>query len=147
MLEILHDGMGKLMITPMEAIQIITDRKLSLRPTRDGMWIVETASGTRLHKDPQSSPIAAIELADQSIKASEQRQSSPGNDRLMEILNSGKFYVKTRQENNRTVFDAFLSDDSLIVSGKLTFSQAAISAENIINETSNQQAKRGQHEV
>lgn len=115
------------MIDAATGLQILSKRGLVLRPVKGGLWIAETASGGRLHRDPQSSPLLALELAEQTLVSAEERAASTNNDRAMEALTQGKFFIRPRTlPDNSTVFDGFLPDGSPIpeAKDKATFSES-----------------------
>lgn len=118
------------MIDAATGLQILAKRGIVLRPVKGGLWVAETASGGRLHREPQSTPLLALELAEQTLIATEGRAASMNNDRLVEALSQGKFFVRPRTlPDGTTVFDGFLPDNSPITEAreKSTFAESALS--------------------
>lgn len=124
------------MLTSDEAIQIIISRNLSLRPTREGLWVAETATGTRLHREAQTTPALAVELAEQTILLAEQRQARADSTRLIGTLSTGKFFVRPRiTAGGALVFDGLLPDNTSIpeARGQSSFTQAVIEAGKVVS--------------
>lgn len=118
------------MIDAATGIQILINRGLILRPVKHDLWVAETASGARLHREPQATPLLALELAEQTLSAAEERAASASNDRLVESISRGKFFVRPRTlTDGAIVFDGFLTDNSPIPEAreKSTFAESALS--------------------
>lgn len=133
------------MITADQMIEIIKNRKIQILPVNlpNGSigWVARTIDGSRAgpKHDPYSSPLDAVEAADQWFSASETRENDRRAERIIAALERGRYFIRSREipstdsegkPNLIRVFSAFLpSGGATNVRDRPSFIQAVIDIE------------------
>ncbi len=126
-------------LTAEQAISILKSRRLQLIPVGIDQWTVRTFDGTRAggKNTLYATPELALQAAEDTILALEERERENASASLLDSLSQGKFSIRPRdkdiidpdtgQRSTVTVFDGFSKSSPItVVSDVSTFQQAVI---------------------